>query len=363
MNFHRTLVRGAYLASLLPIAILSLSAAAEDPGSSPQHGTLFRVISRGEAAGNYQAFPDVCRLRSGELLCVFYAGYEHVSLPKDGWLKGGRICSVRSKDEGRSWTEPEILFDGPLDDRDPHIAQMRDGSIICSFFTYRRASGDETICDTGLVTSHDEGRTWDAQPRLVAPGWPNSAPVRELPDGARLLGVYREDGATAYGGVIRSQDGGKTWSQPIPIGKDSGVRLDAETDVILLKDGTLYAALRGDRVPMHFATSRDQGQTWSAVQSMGFPGHCPHFNRLGTGEILLAHRLPLTSLHLSRDEGQSWQGPFAIDTTPGAYPSTVELKDGSVLVVYYEEGANSAVRARRFRVLPSGIAFQDWNSP
>ena len=126
---------------------------------------------------------------------------------------------------------------------------------------------------------------------------------------------------------------------------------------MLLKDGTLYATLRGDRVNMHCATSPDGGLTWSPVKDIGFPAHCPHFTRLHTGEILLTHRLPLTALHISRDEGKTWQGPYRIDATPGAYPSTVELKDGTVLVVYYEEGAGSAVRARRFKVEPEGIEF------
>ncbi len=45
---------------------------------------------------------------------------------------------------------------------------------------------------------------------------------------------------------------------------------------------------------------------------------------------------------------------------PGAYASTVELKDGSVLVVYYEEGEGSGVRARRFKVKPDGIEFLSW---
>jgi len=213
------------------------------------------------------------------------------------------------------------------------------------------------LCDTCLVTSRNGGETWEAEARVVAPGWPSSAPVRELPDGTRLLGVYREEGATAYGGVIRSTDGGKSWSAPIPIGKDSGVRLDAETDFVRRLDGSLYAALRGDRVNMHYATSPDGGLTWSPVKDIGFAGHCPHFTRLSGGAILLTHRLPLTALHVSRDDGRTWQGPYAIDSTPGAYASTVELTDGTVLVVYYEEGAGSAVRARRFKLRSDGVEF------
>jgi hypothetical protein len=270
---------------------------------------------------------------------------------------------VRSKDEGTTWSVPRVLFDGPFDDRDPHIAQMQDGTVVCSFFTDRPQPDGKVRCDTCLVTFRDGGETWELEPRVVAPGWPSSAPLRELADGTRILGVYREEGTTAYGGVIRSRDGGQTWCAPIPIGQDSGVRLDAETDFVRLKDGTLYAALRGDRVNMHFATSPDQGLAWSPVKDIGFPGHCPHFTRLSTGEILLTHRLPLTALHVSRDDARTWQGPYPIDATPGAYASTVELKDGTVLVVYYEEGAGSAVRARRFKLKDEGIEFLPVGSP
>ena len=313
-----------------------------------------RVISRGAAAGSYQAFPDVCRLANGDLICVFYAGYDHVSLPRPDWPRGGRICAVRSADEGRTWTEPQVLFDGPDDDRDPHIARMRDGTLVCSFFPYRQASGAKPDYETAIVTSRDGGWTWDASPRVLAPGWAVSAPVRELSDGTRLLGVYHEQGDTAFGGVLRSTDQGRTWSAPIAIGQGSGVRLDAETDVIELKDGRILAALRGDKVPLHFARSTDRGLTWSTVVSSGFPGHSPHFTRLKSGEILLAHRLPQTAMHVSRDDGATWSGPHAIDAVIGAYPSTVALNDDSVLVVYYEEGPTSAIRARRFRLADSG---------
>ncbi len=351
--------RAACLIGLFAIGLLlsigpQQSATATEP---PKHV----VISRGEAAGPYQAFSDVCRLPSGDLACVFYAGYGHVSLPNAEWPRGGRICLVQSSDEGRTWSPPRVLFDGPQDDRDPHIAALRDGTLVCSFFQYRSVNGKIEL-DTCLVESRDGGRSWQTEPRVLAANrWAVSAPVRELPDGTRLLGVYTADDSTAYGAVLRSTDGGKTWSEPVAIDPKSGVRLDAETDVLRLPDGTIFAALRGDgKVNMHFATSTDQGITWSKVKDSGFLGHCPHLTRLSTGEILLTHRQPATSLHISRDNAKSWQGPIEIDSVVGAYPSTVELKDHTVLVVYYEEGAASAIRAARFRVTADGIKQFGW---
>src|SRR5262245_64283692 len=70
-----------------------------------------QIVAGGKAAGGYAAFPDVCRAKSGELLCVFYSGYGHVSTPNQEWPKGGRVMLARSHDEGRTWSEPVILDD------------------------------------------------------------------------------------------------------------------------------------------------------------------------------------------------------------------------------------------------------------
>lgn len=354
LNSSSLFWRGWLIIGVLLACRATHSAAAADPPK-------YAVISRGDAAGPYQAFPDVCRLPNGDLACVFYAGYGHVSLPNAEWPRGGRICVVESSDEGRTWSRPRVLFDGPQDDRDPHIAALRDGTLACSFFQYRSVDGkiEHDVC---LTESKDGGRTWEAEPRVLAANrWAVSAPVRELPDGTLLLGAYTGDDSTAYGAVLRSTDGGQSWSEPVAIDPHSGVRLDAETDVLHLQDGTILAALRGDgQVNLHFATSADQGLTWSKVKDSGFLGHSPHLTRLSTGEILLTHRQPATSLHISRDDAKSWQGPIEIDSVGGAYPSTVELKDGTVLVVYYEEGPTSAVRAVRFRVTADGIEELGW---
>ena len=71
---------------------------------------------------------------------------------------------------------------------------------------------------------------------------------------------------------MKSHDGGKTWKDLALIGERSGVYLDAETDVLPLKDRRLLAALRSSKVSMHYALSDDGGKTWGEVRSFGFRG-------------------------------------------------------------------------------------------
>jgi sialidase-1 len=94
---------------------------------------------------------------------------------------------------------------------------------------------------------------------------------------------------------------------------------------------------------------------------MGFPGHCPYFLRTKDDIILLAHRVPSTSLHYSLDECQTWSENVLVDEVGGAYPSMVNLRDGSVLIVYYEEGGGSNIRAKRFRATRQGIEWLKLN--
>jgi hypothetical protein len=160
--------------------------------------------------------------------------------------------------------------------------------------------------------------------------------------------------------VVISRDACRSWSDPIPIGKGQGIDLDAETDVIQCTDGTLWAALRSSKQNMHFATSVDNGRTWSRAIDIGFKGHCPHINRLRSGVILLCHRLPRTEVSISYDECRTWNGPYQIADVIGAYPSSVELRDGSVLFVYYTEGAGSVIRAARFGIGKDGLKPMPW---
>lgn len=331
--------------------------------------TNYQIISKGGDAGDYQAFPDAVKLQNGDILVVFYAGDGHITYPNDNYPNAGRICMVRSSDEGKTWSSPVTIFDDKYDNRDSHISQLSDGTIVVSFFSLDLKSNPKSRSGIGVqfITSKDNGQTWSKEARLVTPvgkDWYCSAPIREMSDGTLIFPVYRQIMGTknAWGGVLLSYDKGKSWTEPITIGEDAGLFLAAETDVIRLRDGSLFAALRGqEALPMHYAISQDVGKSWSPVKSIGFLAHSPHLNRLSTGEILMVYRgvegsrtfnwdKAYTALRISYDEGSSWQGPYKLDSSRGAYPSTVELEDGSILLAFYEEGENSGMGILRFEM-------------
>jgi hypothetical protein len=140
--------------------------------------------------------------------------------------------------------------------------------------------------------------------------------------------------------------------------------LDAETDVVDLGQGRLWAAQRGAAgVQLHGSFSNDLGQTWSRSTPAGFEGHCPYVLRTREGSVLLAVREfnsgPLrgaTTLRLSTDGCRTWNPPVVVDARGGSYPSIVALRDGSFLMVWYEDKAAKAdIRCRTFRIAGSVI--------
>lgn len=322
--------------------------------------STYKIISKGGEAGDYQAFPDATRLRNGDILVAFYSGDEHVTKASIRYPKAGRICFVRSKDEGKTWSEPALLYDDIDDNRDAHLSQLKDGTIICTFFNLRIDSAKHG--EVRMVTSKDNGQTWDKTSLLIAKDWFTSASVKELRDGSLLQPVYTivdKKNSTRIG-FVYSKDKGATWSAVNKVGWENNFTVN-ETDVVTLKDKRLYAAVRGafkEQVPMQYTISDNLGQSWLPLKSIGFYGDAPSFTRLSSGEILLSSRGYLTkdntgpaytSLHISNNEGESWQGPYLVDKSPGAYPSAIELKDKTILVIFYQEGAGSGIGAIRFK--------------
>lgn len=332
-------------------------------------GKDYVFVARDGGAGGFEAFPDVARLADGRLFCVFYDGYDHVAFANEAYPNGGRVSGCYSEDEGKTWSAPAVVFDSPFDDRDPSVTVTADGTILVNCFlldhpvhqgTYYRKLG------TWYVKSSDGGKTW-SRVYPVSDTFFGSSPIRILSDGRWILGLYKED-PDYLAAVALSDDQGNTWKTVvIPNGE---LLVDAETDVAELSDGSLLALLRhreGER-PMAWSRSTDRGETWTIAESTGFSGHSPYLHKTPEGILLLGTRTPSegrampydgiefasVTLRVSLDEGRTWGKAVTADHFFGAYPSMVNLKDGSTLVVYYEEGSGSNIRARKFRVTAEG---------
>jgi len=96
-----------FIALWIALPAVLFAAGAAGAGGAPDPSTRrFILVCSDGGAGGYEAFPDVCRLADGRLMCVFYAGYGHVLLPNAAHPKGGRIDCCTSSDEGRTWSAP-----------------------------------------------------------------------------------------------------------------------------------------------------------------------------------------------------------------------------------------------------------------
>jgi len=341
---------------ILTVALLSSSRAAfagTRPAESPGDYT---VVCRDAGAGGYEAFPDVCRLDDGRLMVVFYAGNRHVTGVDAVLPHGGRICYVTSSDDGATWSEARTLYDGPYDDRDPSITQLPNGRLACTFFCYPGRG-------SYVIYSSDAGATW-SEPIRMGMLYNVSSPLRVLSSGRYIVGLYSENEQTDYasGAAVFSDDSGKSWPHLVNL-DNAGQFLDAETDIIELRDGILYAIHRGGKgATMHWTTSSDRGLNWGRTKALDFVGHSPYLHRATGDIVILSYRGMLddqwrTEMRYSVDECRTWSEPILIDTVTGAYPSMANLADGSVLVTYYEEGEGSDIRARRFRIDRLGVQW------
>ena len=328
------------------------------PPPDPPRGA-FGIVCSDAGAGAYEAFPDVRRTKSGELLCVFYAGYGHVSVPNARLPQGARIALCRSTDEGRTWSRPTVVVDTPIDDRDPSIVELPNGDLLVAFMTYDpKRKGDTHHSFTARST--DGGRTWGEPRRIPTPFTQLvavSTPPRLMPDGRLLLTPYGNNTGDPrrykHAAVLESRDNGHTWATLAEIKSDKHLLL--EPDVVRLPDGKLFLMMRA---VMTWSESTDGGRTWSDPKPLGIKGDCPYL-LLTSKDILLcgfrSRELRSTCVIYSTDFAKTWSRPVIIDRVVGAYPSFAELPDGRILAVYYTEGKGSDVRCAWLRADGAGV--------
>ena len=77
----------------------------------------------------YHGWPTLVRRRNGQLLLAYSGGREAHVCPF------GRVELMRSDDEGRTWSWPQVVLDGPIDDRDAGALETARGTLLVTSFT------------------------------------------------------------------------------------------------------------------------------------------------------------------------------------------------------------------------------------
>lgn len=371
----------------------------------------FAPVARGAAAAEiietrvisqqpeyYCGWPTVARRANGELWLSWSGGREAHVCPF------GQVVAMTSRDEGATWTYPRVLLDSATDDRDSGVLETAKGTLLVTTFTslayepllakqaamtelsaegwkkgqmnpgqlarwkaaHARLGDAERKAELGewLIRSTDGGRTWSTRLPTVV----NSphGPI-QLRDGRLLYAGKQLWTGEKKVGVAESTDDGQSWKwlAEIPARGGDSARDYHELHAVEAADGTLIAHIRNHNKASAGETlqseSRDGGRTWSEPHPIGVWGLPSHLLRLRDGRLLMTYghrRAPFgNQARLSTDHGQTW-GEAMILSGDGiggdlGYPSTVELDGGTLLTAWYETMSGSpraVLRQARWRL-------------
>ncbi|REK21083.1 MAG: exo-alpha-sialidase [Planctomycetota bacterium] len=327
--------------------------------------------------GGYHGWPTVTRRKNGDLVCVSSGGREAHVCPF-GW-----VDMIVSHDDGESWSYPQVILDGPIDDRDAGILETDKGTLLATTFTslayvptlekaladpdsweadrlakwkgaHNRISAEERQRHLGcwMIRSEDGGTTWSERYRSVV----NSPHGPIQLSGGRLLypGKVLWQGEQRIG-VAESFDDGRNWHwlAGIPTRDGDDAKNYHELHGVEADEGKIVVQIRNHNPANARETlqteSTDGGKTWSTPHEIGVWGLPSFLLRLNDGRLLMTYgyrREPFgNQARLSEDGGSTWSEPMTIsgDGEGGdlGYPSTVQLGDDSLLTVWYEKMAGS----------------------
>lgn len=301
------------------------------------------------AARGYQGVPGIARDdSSGRLWACWFTGGREES-------KENYVVVVTSGDDGATWSEPVLVVDPPVDavrTFDPCLWTTPDGRLLL-FYTQNKSSG-KTLHDgrwgVWLTECEQPDRadsTWSS-PRRLCDGIMLNKPT-VLSHGAWLLPVAHWYDRKLGSGVVRSTDGGKTFTKigGAP-GRNNDPRGGLEHILIERRDGSLWMPMRiADGIAESFST--DGGVTWTEPTRSPIAGAGARFHvrRLKSGRLLminyvgfdpaappLARRTNLTAM-LSDDDGKTWPHKLLLDDREQvSYPDAVETPEGKLYIIY-----------------------------
>ncbi len=154
---------------------------------------------------------------------------------------------------------------------------------------------------------------------------------------------------TRRAGVLISRDDGETWKEFYEI--DEGIN---ETSILYVGGGKLIALARtAEKQRLRLYKSNDMGKTWTYLEDLSLQNQIPAaMTKLNDGRILAVYgsRLNQKSImfRIGDASGEDWSAPAVLvvleQTGDMGYPSSVQLKDGTIVTAYYANGIDQHTR-------------------
>jgi sialidase-1 len=282
----------------------------------------------------------------------------------------GQTLLVRSKDGGKSWSEPTIVlpWTATTGNWDCGFCELQDGTwlvnlTVAAFFrrgvrpsqpswsSHPRTPewGDWTWAyklqgwiGTYVVRSADQGRTWSAPiPVNVRPLKHGGCRLGcwQLPGGSLLMGLYGRirgygeegEGESTRAALMRSDDGGENWEYYATLGYDPASIIDYEEPALLrLRDGRLVCLMRthvnpsGDARNLAITVSEDEGQSWTPPRWTDIWGYPAELIALRDGRYLMVYgyrRPPYGVRGCVSEDGVSWSVANELVIREGGVPT------------------------------------------
>ena len=196
------------------IGLGSTTASAATGGVLGDWERMERVVAY--ASTGRARYPSITQTVDGGVLILFTQ-----QTPEQIRAGSGDLLLIRSTDRGKSWSQPEVIVKGS--DGEPRaigsLTRLTSGRLIAPFAEVNASAVTRT---TGFLSSDDDGRSWSVRkPQIESPldGLAPTGRVLEQPDRTLVMSVYggrsaAELEAGVHGcGLVRSDDGGKTWGR------------------------------------------------------------------------------------------------------------------------------------------------------
>jgi alpha-L-rhamnosidase len=262
------------------------------------------------------------------------------------------VCIWTSKLVNNKWTVPEKVAEGIINDTlryacyNPVLFYAPNKELLLFY-----KIGPNVASWTGwMMRSKDNGKTWSQREKL-----PDGflGPIKNKPE--LINGVLLCPSSTEKNGwkahIEYTTDFGRTWTKSEAI-NDPKIIQAIQPSILKYADGRLQILCRSRNTTLNESWSSDGGKTWSEMKASALPN-----NNSGTDAVTLKdgrqllvynHLLPdstwvngkgpRTPLNVAvSKDGKNWDAVLILEDSPisqYSYPSVIQSKDGMVHIVY-----------------------------